>query len=742
MGIEMTDAKNNIQSVHFQPITTNDKEVYEIDLFCLLSIPPYTEQRVLVLPDPRNTELLLGRFIPKAYLNNKVNIQSESSEDYAKEVLSWLSDLLLIRFNFDYFESKWIEDRPYGQNRQILVINAGIRDPKYIPKPRTTQFYLYDPFKDFEKPKEGVISFHQHIGEFAEKHELVTIDKTPTLNLNPFESYRIKDIRLPAGGVLALIGPNNSGKSFALRQWYFHAKSPESSFSHHSSNQYSVIARDMSVIEARLILEQIKSVCLNEIVSNNDNGTTKKLKRTELDKNLWLAMISLQLGIQLGEVNIYDFFVSCCWKSINKQNRFEIIKPQKHNALHPQNTLSKIYSESAQTDLDEINVFLNVFGYQLVPDTISKPGHVLARFTKPDDNIEFRLQDQKNIENINNFKTTNDISDGVQAATGIALEYLSSSTLICSIDEPESHLHISLQAQLGAHLARFITNTKEQTDINKTEKSFSFATHSPHFFEQFILSGQKMNIVQFNRNQDYFSAQVITFDSLKSTLLQNKYRQAQFCLAFFSKKVVIVEGYEDKLFYEEIYRRLIEENVDEICSDVTFLVGQGKEGTVDLHKKMITFGINVNSVLDFDSLHNREGGSSLISKKQLGSLFLDDELNRLENIKNEVLESHDVTELKKKGIRSIDSQSLKDKAFSLLNSLEQKKIHVVPNGEVQSFIPGLEDCKKQEWISKAMNELGDIGAEGYLRPTTDENNKLSMSQIDLYWEFVFGFTKN
>ena len=738
----MIEIKNNIQSVIFPPFNTSEEDTATINLFCLLSVPPYTNERILVLPDPRNTELLLGRFLPRVFLKNEIDTQSKSPEGYAKEILKLIEDILLIRFSYDYFDSKWIEDDSYGQNQQTLVIKAGIRDPKYLPKPRATEFYLYDPDKDFETPEEGVFSFIQHIAEFAEKHDLLRINKKPNLKLNPYESFLINSQKIPAEGILALIGPNNSGKSFALKQWYFQAKSPNQIFQMDSSIKYSVTARSTSVIEARLILDKVKSTCQNEIWSLNSNKSKTKLSRSDIDEKSWLAMISLQLGIKLGDINIYDFYVSCCWKSINTQNRFEINERQAHDLCNPQNTLSKIYSESSQTDLNRINDFLHVFGYQIIPDTISNSGYVIPRFANSNENIEFRTQDNENIEKITNLKTIEDISDGVRAATGVALEYLSSSTTMCLIDEPESHLHISLQAQLGSYLARFITNTEKKSDNFENEKSISFATHSPYFFEQFILSGKKMNIVQFDRNQDHFGARMISFDKLKSTLLKNKFRQKQFCLAFFSKKVVIVEGHDDKLFYEEIYRRLAEISIDGLCNDICFLVGGGKPQATDLYQEILKFGINAHIILDFDALLYDKNDISELSKKSNKNLFSQEELDNINSAATLLKNSHDKELLKTNGVNSINDPSLKEDTTKLLKSLEKKNIHLVPTGEIESFMPEVQTPKGNKWVNEAMQKLGDIGSEEYLRPEKDKYNKLISDQDDKYWEFVFNFTQD
>jgi hypothetical protein len=211
--------------------------------------------------------------------------------------------------------------------------------------------------------------------------------------------------------------------------------------------------------------------------------------------------------------------------------------------------------------------------------------------------------------------------------------------------------------------------------------------------------------------------------SLTNILYDRLLRSTGVFDALFHRAAVIVESETDKVFYDEINRRLVE--VGRGSKDTLFISAQNWQTTGEIASPLRKVGIPAAIIIDIDVLRGRKGNWKHIWEA----------CQIPENIKNQLRETRNSimievpsdnkrkkTMFKRKGLQFLKKET-RQKAEEAIADLREYGVFVVPVGELESWLPvlGIETKKKSVWVRRAFEEMGATeDASNYMKPSNDD----------------------
>lgn len=188
-------------------------------------------------------------------------------------------------------------------------------------------------------------------------------------------------------------------------------------------------------------------------------------------------------------------------------------------------------------------------------------------------------------------KALAEFSDGVRCYLGALAAGLSAQILL--IDEPEAFLHPPLARKLGSHLARIAKRRGAQLVV---------ATHSSDLLMGLLDAGVDVSTIRLTFDGESASARQLESETMQQINVDPLLRSSNVVSALFFESVVIAEGDADRAFYEEINRRLLESDGEDGAPDCLFLNAQGKAAVPKLLAPLRKFGLRTAAIVDIDVL--------------------------------------------------------------------------------------------------------------------------------------------
>ena len=201
--------------------------------------------------------------------------------------------------------------------------------------------------------------------------------------------------------------------------------------------------------------------------------------------------------------------------------------------------------------------------------------------------------------------------------------------------------------------------------------------------------------------------------------------------ALFYNAVVVTESDADRAFYQEVNERLLAENDPRGINGCLFLNAQNKQTVWDIVKPLRELGIPAAGVVDIDIL--KEGGA--VWKKPLEGAFIPSLSHAsLQAERNSLLKAFELTgkDMKKEGGVDLLSTSDKEACNNLFQQLSEYGIFIVPNGELETWLPELDvERTKSRWLLSVFEKMGDDpNVHDYCKPQPGD-----------VWDFVGEITK-
>ncbi len=510
------------------------------------------------------------------------------------------------------------------------------------------------------------------------------------------------DVSIPANGMVLLVGPNNAGKSQALKDLAGLARQPQyvgralSSVEYQKRNDFEIqdwITSNVPQIE-REGVHRFQVEGWGE-VSGNDIGNAWSQPNLGVLTNLFIFHADGTSRLTAGDSQqSLDFSIQV--------------------ATHP---VQRAYLE-AQIENEIDRESRAAFGLGVTVDRYG--GSV----------ISLRLGDRPEFEHDNGrpsdgyfsvLKTLPKLEeqgDGVRSYLGLMLHLAAGQHQILLIDEPEAFLHPPQARRLGAVLAEKAQS--QQTFI---------ATHSTDVVQGALEGGASITIVRITREGEVNRPAVLDDAAVKKLWSDPLLRYSNVLDGLFHDAVVLCESDADCRYYSAVLDHLpgkIENQGPNREPQLLFTHCGGKARMSSVVNALRAVSVPVIVVSDFDVLRDASDVERILTslganyvqfeadlklvaaaltadEKPLRKLALKDDLNhKIEALPNEVVSRKEAEGLraviktdsgwdkaKRSGLQGVPQGDAYEACARLLANLQSAGLFVVPVGELERFAPGV-----------------------------------------------------
>ena len=409
-------------------------------------------------------------------------------------------------------------------------------------------------------------------------------DDSPSVT---FESLTFSDgttINLSLADVVVLVGPNNAGKSAALREL-------EEAFAR---------KHESTVLQSR----KIRKVGTKE----GFDKFVKKHAQIRTSRGSW-TIFGYQLGLSIGNLdlqqywpdNLMPFRSMFCLKMptetrITGSNPPNAINTREQSLEHPihilidddklEITISEYFRRAFQDDLILDRTLANtvslLVGTRPVPDKQSEEDRLSKTYRDRVDASTIPLVQQ---------------GDGMRSFASVILHLLAPITAsVLLLDEPEAFLHPPQARFLG--------------EIIATEKSSGaqlfVATHSPDVLQGLVnVASDRLRLVRMQRDGNVNRVKELDKKLVKKITSDPLMNYSSVMAGVFHERVIICESDSDCIFYSSILDLDVVHG--ESQPDVLFVHASGKDRMATLAETLRALDVSVDVVADIDILRD-EGG--------------------------------------------------------------------------------------------------------------------------------------
>lgn len=514
--------------------------------------------------------------------------------------------------------------------------------------------------------------------------------------------------------ITVFVGPNNSGKSKILNEIYWFCMNGE----HRASNSI-IESIELTPTDIDKIEEVIQEITLDPEPNDHlhANHIAIKHQHGRAHVNIDQAKTAL-LDPNKYKAEACQWFIATKTLILNGNNRINLINDQSAGNLQkpPQTSFQVLFKDNQRREKLS-KIIHEAFGKYLVIDPTNL-GNLSLRLSsrKPNNETEEKGIHDAAVEFHKNALPISTASDGVKAFTGMITEMIAGDPSVLLMDEPEAFLHPSLSFKLGKEVSEIMSHS---------EKRLFVATHSPNFVMGCIQSGTPVNIVRLTYRDGIATSRILPNAEILKFMRNPLLRSTGVLSGLFYEFVVVTESDADRAFYQEINERLLKHS-DKGIPNCLFLHAQNKQTIQTIIKPLRKLGIPVAGIVDIDIL--KEGGSTWMNFLDCG--FLPElEKEPLANLRQQIMKKFEQTGKNMKrdgGIKILDTNN-KEALTNLFSKLAEYGLFVVPNGELESWLPHLNATGHgPSWLVKIFELMGeDPNSETYIKP---ENNDV--------WSFI------
>ncbi|HEY0019888.1 MAG TPA: ATP-binding protein [Longimicrobium sp.] len=525
-------------------------------------------------------------------------------------------------------------------------------------------------------------------------------------------------LRFTPGPMTVFVGPNNSGKSLALREIEDFIDSGGESLRHIVRRLELLLPPD----------EEIEDMVLLRAVGEGDAEGTVRVLRLRHTGEVWRRRATdvaepiveqeldlealLQAAAYSGNPSDEDLerlcrdFLALFTLRLDGQTRLTLLQPQAAGdpEAHPTNHLGALFrDDEARERIREITA--DALGLYFVIDP-TEGTHFRVRMSDRapmDDEEEQSISDRSRAFH-GRATDIDQMSDGIRAFTGLTAAVLSDDYRIMLVDEPEAFLHPPLVRKLGKRLTQLAA---------ERGANVMAATHSPDFVMGCITSGQAVNIVRLTYRKGIPGARLLSADKLATMMRDPLLRSTGVLGALFHEGAVVCEADADRVFYAEVNERLLAHRAGG-ADGVVFLNAQNKQTVRRIIRPLREMGLPAAAVLDLDLLKGREDFRDLLRSAYVPEVFWEPWEEQRRRLHQQINNA----DYKDGGIHRLSGEA-RALADTLLASLAEYGVFLVPYGELECWLPELEvGGHGPEWLTQVFARMGtDPREPGYQKPT-------------------------
>lgn len=397
---------------------------------------------------------------------------------------------------------------------------------------------------------------------------------------------------------------------------------------------------------------------------------------------------------------------------LDGRTRFALAEPKPSGDLQdaPQNHLWALF-QSDESRARVRNMTDEAFGLHFVIDpTAMTQFRIRMSSRAPVDGPEEQGLDARTRAFHRQAELVGNLSDGVQAFTGLVSAVMSLPHRIMLVDEPEAFLHPPLARRLGSDLAS-LARTRRATLI--------VATHSAEFLSGCLESEPSTTIIRLGYDAGVASARTLAAAELRRFTRSPLLRSTRAFGGLFHRAVIATESDTDRAFYDEINRRLVESARG--VQDALFINAQNWQTTPEVLLPLRRLGVPAAAIVDLDAI--RGDGAEWSKFYRLMSLAdaTRTAVGQARATSKTALDAvpmiGGVRAFKVKGINALPVAD-RPQLRTLIADLAKYGVFVVPVGELERWLPKLAiEGQKVRWVIDAFKKLGDDpGNPAYVKP--------------------------
>jgi energy-coupling factor transporter ATP-binding protein EcfA2 len=302
-----------------------------------------------------------------------------------------------------------------------------------------------------------------------------------------------------------------------------------------------------------------------------------------------------------------------------------------------------------------------------------------------------------------------ELGDGVQAFVGLAAAVVGLPSRILLIDEPEAFLHPTLARRLGAALVELGSDRPATLMV---------ATHSADFLMGCVEAAAETTIVRLTFERRIPTARALAASELRELMYSPLLRSTGSIRGVFQRAVVVTEADNDRAFYTEINRRL--ERVGRGVRDALFVNAQNWQTTARIIGPLRTLGVPAAALIDLDAVAAGDTWAPFFR-----AAGLDEATCIVLGRQRAACAAH---------LRAVGKPAYKAKGIDALTGSEQAEvgafvdrmaeygIFLVPVGTLECWLRPLGIAGKgTRWTTRMLERLGaEPAADDWVGPETDD----------------------
>ena len=505
-------------------------------------------------------------------------------------------------------------------------------------------------------------------------------------------------LALQPGRITLFIGPNNGGKSQALRDI-------ASKFTGHFSG---VVLSNVAVapFSEEDFESKIQWLSRPKNPGEDPNPEVVPLGRRGNYQLISKAALKQFAGSQTNYHMYAEWFLRHLIINLGGESRLQLASATNSTPIRqPANsTISLLLRDDAlRNRLSEI-VFES-FGQYLVidPTAMSSVQYSLSPNKPENPDIE-RSFTETSAQFFDKAQPLGNASDGTKAFVGIMSEVMAGDHEILLIDEPETFLHPSLAYSLGKEISHHLGSSKQ----------LFAATHSPHFMMGCVDSGVNVDIIRLTHSPTQSSARSLPKADLRTITTDPLLKSIGVTSALFYQEAVVCEADSDRAFYAEIASRLSDKKG---FRHAAFLNGYGKHTMPRIVEALRSLGIPTVGVMDLDWI--KEDGA-VVENYMSGFGVPEGMKDAFRSARRAVRSSLEAIDenYKRNGGVNLLSDDQERAAYNFSAMARQYGIFTVEGGELENWLSDLNVSRtKNKWLQEVFFALGsDPSLDGYVHP--------------------------
>lgn len=507
------------------------------------------------------------------------------------------------------------------------------------------------------------------------------------------------DVALPQSGVVLVVGPNNAGKSQALRDI--------SKLIRGGPSERGVVVQTAQIEFLGSGEELLETIEANRSVIRS-TGEPDRVKLGESGRHVLSNASSWWTSAARGTVAAY--FVL----SADTESRLLASRPARSLNLYesdPEHPIHHLYvNRDVEARLD--NISREAFSQGIILDTWSGGDHWSLRVGDIEPPNDPRPP-QDYLDRLNRLPLLHEQGDGVRSLVGLLLDLFTGHQTVSLIDEPEAFLH----PPQARYLAKVLSD-----DAAKSSTSTFLSTHSSDIVHGTLEGSAPTTVIRLVRHGDTNHAAVLENEAVRRLWSDPLLRYSNLLEGLFNDAVIVCESDADCKFFASMRDTLVPVDPTARQPDILFTSCGGKHRMHVAVEALRAASVPAAVIGDFDVLNDWAVLSRLITSaggaakkfesdwKVLNSALsstgrtpsvaglreaVNAALDKVVTISAKALEpvrealkiENGWDRVKNVGLAGVPKGDPHNAAVRLLDGLADLRIHLIRLGEMEDFVP-------------------------------------------------------